>query len=347
MNKPIFYAAVLLMLMIVGWMSGCPSFTSAQAETHYNRGNYLSDAGKYDEAIVEYTKAIELNQNYAKAYNNRGSAYSRKNQYELAITDYSKAIELEPNYALAWSNRGLAYLNTKRYDLAIKDLTRAIVIDPNDIASYNARASAYLNTKQYELAVSDLKESLKRDSSQDQISKSLDYATKMLASSGSSGSGVIGSGVSGVGIDDGGLDVVVKTLTGEWVSHGNNVKFEQANYFYYDIVLSIVEDTSGNLKGTWTQTLLDTTVEMPGVTWPIGIPDEQPITGRRTGETVQLNYGPQVVRLTFTGDSLWGEQHYYDYGSPVGGTPTFYEELHPELGSSYIYWTYRVNLYRK
>jgi tetratricopeptide (TPR) repeat protein len=313
-------------------MAGCTSFTSSQAETHYNKGNYLSDAGKYDEAIVEYTKAIELNQNYAKAYNNRGSAYSRKNQHDLAIADYSKAIEIEPNYALAWSNRGLAYLNIKQYELAIKDLTQAIGLDPNNTTSYNARASAYLNTKQYELAVRDLKQSIKLEPNQVQVQKSLDNAERMLASS--------GGGISGGGI-------VIKTLTGEWVSHGSNVMFEQANYFYYDIVLSIVEDTSGNLKGTWTQTLLDTTVKMSGVTWPIGIPDEQPITGRRTGETVQLNYGPQVVRLTFTGDSLWGEQHYYDYGSPVGGTPTFYEELHPELGSSYIYWTYRVNLYRK
>ena len=30
---------------------------------------------EYDRAIVDYTKALELNPDYADAYNNRGNAY--------------------------------------------------------------------------------------------------------------------------------------------------------------------------------------------------------------------------------------------------------------------------------
>ena len=42
-------------------------------------------------------------------YNNRGWAYYCLKQYERAIQDFSKAIQLNSNYALAYTNRGTAY----------------------------------------------------------------------------------------------------------------------------------------------------------------------------------------------------------------------------------------------
>ena len=42
------------------------------AETYLNKGISKQKLNDYQGAIVEYTKAIKLNSNYAKAYNNRG-----------------------------------------------------------------------------------------------------------------------------------------------------------------------------------------------------------------------------------------------------------------------------------
>ena len=43
-----------------------------EAETYLNKGISKQNLNDYQGAIVEYTKAIKLNANYAKAYNNRG-----------------------------------------------------------------------------------------------------------------------------------------------------------------------------------------------------------------------------------------------------------------------------------
>jgi Flp pilus assembly protein TadD len=40
---------------------------------------------------------------------NRGNAHKGKGEYEQAIADYSKAIELAPKDADAYNNRGYAY----------------------------------------------------------------------------------------------------------------------------------------------------------------------------------------------------------------------------------------------
>ena len=63
-----------------------------------------SDLDKYEEAISDFTKAIELNQEYAYAYNNRGYAYYNLGKNEEAISDLTKAIELNPDFELAKKN---------------------------------------------------------------------------------------------------------------------------------------------------------------------------------------------------------------------------------------------------
>ena len=52
---------------------------------------------KYEEAIKDYNKAIELNPNYASAFNNRGSTFNRMGKYEEAIKDYNTALSYLPN----------------------------------------------------------------------------------------------------------------------------------------------------------------------------------------------------------------------------------------------------------
>jgi tetratricopeptide (TPR) repeat protein len=62
----------------------------------------LSELGKnnYEEAINNFTKAIELDPKDASVYNNRGNAYANLNKYEEALNDYNKAIELDPKVSL-------------------------------------------------------------------------------------------------------------------------------------------------------------------------------------------------------------------------------------------------------
>ena len=62
----------------------------------------------------------------AEDYNNRGSAKGNLQDYKGAIADYTKAIELNPNYAYAYYNRGLAKVNLKDYKGAIADFNKAI-----------------------------------------------------------------------------------------------------------------------------------------------------------------------------------------------------------------------------
>lgn len=65
------------------------------------------------------------------AYANRGIVHRHKGDYDRAIADYSKAIELNPQYADAYYNRAIAYQHKGDNDRAAADANRAIALDPS------------------------------------------------------------------------------------------------------------------------------------------------------------------------------------------------------------------------
>ena len=60
-----------------------------------NRGGMYSVLKMHEEAIVDYTKAIELDPKYVFNYNDRGEAYKALGKTKEANADFAKAKALE------------------------------------------------------------------------------------------------------------------------------------------------------------------------------------------------------------------------------------------------------------
>jgi|GEM_PF-864430 len=125
------------------------------ALAYCNRGNSRDEKGEYDQAIADYTKAIELNPDYAGAYNNRGISWKNKGEYDKAIADYTEAIALKPIYAEAYNNRGISLNGKGEYDQAIADYTKAIELKPNYEDAYNNRGISWRKKGEYDQAIAD------------------------------------------------------------------------------------------------------------------------------------------------------------------------------------------------
>ena len=67
---------------------------TADAEEYYRRASELDRQGQHQEAITEYTKAIELDPNYALAYAFRGNALALVGQPQQGIEDIEKAAQI-------------------------------------------------------------------------------------------------------------------------------------------------------------------------------------------------------------------------------------------------------------
>ncbi|EPF16808.1 tetratricopeptide repeat-containing S1 family peptidase [Microcystis aeruginosa] len=129
-----------------------------RAWLYLTRAMYYQSQKKYDLALDDHNKAIELNPNYAMAYSVRALHYSSQQKYDLALDDYNKAIEINPNYAEAYVNRGVLYFEQKKYELALSDYNKAIEINPNLAQAYLGRGGLYAILGQPEKVKIDLQQ---------------------------------------------------------------------------------------------------------------------------------------------------------------------------------------------
>lgn len=139
------------------------SFISRRALAYYYRGNAHYYVKQYDQAIIDLSKAFELDSQFAFAVSNRGSIYAELGEYNEAVTDFSKAIQLDPKDAFSYNNRGIVYRKLKQYDEAIADYTKAIQLDPEYVFAYNNRGVAHADQEQYDLAIADYSKAIKLD----------------------------------------------------------------------------------------------------------------------------------------------------------------------------------------
>ena len=98
---------------------------------YYKKGLDHGKLEKYQEAIENFNKAIELDPNSVAFYFARGDVYEILKKYEEAINDYDEAIELDPDNSYCYCNRGIAYEKMGEYQEAINDYNKAIELDSN------------------------------------------------------------------------------------------------------------------------------------------------------------------------------------------------------------------------
>jgi len=157
-------SAVVAAILVAGLaLAAAARAGSSAAIEHNNRGNDLLKEHRWEEAITELDKAIELDPNLATAYNNRGRAYSELGQYDRALDEYGTAVQLDPTDAVAFYNRGATYSELEQYEQAVADYDKAIELDLEDSAVYLQRGFAYLRLELYEQAVADYDKAIELD----------------------------------------------------------------------------------------------------------------------------------------------------------------------------------------
>ncbi len=75
----------------------------------------------YENALIDFDRAIELRPDHPEAYLLRGQVHDFLDEHEEAVADYTKAIELKPGFAKAYAHRGFALEALGKSRHAIED----------------------------------------------------------------------------------------------------------------------------------------------------------------------------------------------------------------------------------
>ncbi|MEW5961636.1 MAG: tetratricopeptide repeat protein, partial [Chloroflexota bacterium] len=127
--------------------------TLQDARAYNKRGLAHVSTRNYEQAIIDYTKAIQLDPNYAEAYNNRSTAHLVMENYGQAVVDCSRAIDLAPDFVAAYVNRGIAYTGLRQYKLGLADYAQALKLDADNLYAFYNRGNTYLWMSQYKEAI--------------------------------------------------------------------------------------------------------------------------------------------------------------------------------------------------
>ena len=108
---------------------------------HANRGTALQSLGRYKEAIAVYDAAISSDPNNAVAHNVRGNAMTRLGRYDEALASYSRAVQLDPGDAVARSNLASSLRSLGRYADSLIAADKAVELDPDNSTLHANRAT--------------------------------------------------------------------------------------------------------------------------------------------------------------------------------------------------------------
>ncbi|HEX2912484.1 MAG TPA: tetratricopeptide repeat protein [Chloroflexia bacterium] len=115
------------------------------------KGDLLRAQGQsnYDEAVLWYRQAVQLDKQFPYAYAGLGNVYYLQGNYDQAQAAFDQALALRPNHAHSLTGLGYLKLVQNKYDDAIASFKQAIKTDPREAEAYNGLASAYLNQGNY------------------------------------------------------------------------------------------------------------------------------------------------------------------------------------------------------
>ena len=154
---------------------------------HYcTQANHKRWDKRYEEAIVDFDKALELNPEFIDAYYGRataklslaaseiklGNIEKARDLSQAAIEDFDEAIKLDSEYSIAYRTRATATIqigkiesdagNAKKaqalYISAIDDLTQTIKLEPKEFPAYYNRGRAKSFLGKYKANQGDVRE---------------------------------------------------------------------------------------------------------------------------------------------------------------------------------------------
>jgi putative GTP pyrophosphokinase len=127
---------------------------------------YAHNRGRFDDAIGFYSRILKFNPDAtisALIYKHRGMANFAQSKYQDAIDDFTRTLELDGKSYKAAYYRGVVKSVLKEYSGAIDDFTLSLKINPYQSFCLFRRGQAYYHVEDYPQALGDCEASLNLD----------------------------------------------------------------------------------------------------------------------------------------------------------------------------------------
>ena len=95
-------------------------------------GEVLVNLGRYNKAILYFTKANNIDPENIYNLSKRAITYYLLEEYNKSLLDLNKVLQLHPSYGLAYYYRGLTFYTMENINNAVSDFKKCVQLNPNN-----------------------------------------------------------------------------------------------------------------------------------------------------------------------------------------------------------------------
>lgn len=121
-------------------------------KVHNLKANCLSFCDKYDEAIKEFEKVIELEPKHISAYGRMGEVFKDQGKLAKALEMFDKQIDIHPD-VMTYINRGTLNRFFQKHKSALEDFQEALKLDPENSFCYSRIGLIYEHHREFDKAL--------------------------------------------------------------------------------------------------------------------------------------------------------------------------------------------------
>lgn len=121
-----------------------------------NLGLVYYERNQCDRAVEKFNLAIKYDPTYPKPINNLGAVFYKAQDYSKAIEYFENSLKIKPDYTRAFLNIGRAYYYMGDFQKSLSALQQNLKLDPYDTDGYLFTAKNYLAQSKYQSAIETL-----------------------------------------------------------------------------------------------------------------------------------------------------------------------------------------------
>src|SRR5205809_4696637 len=97
MSRSSSFRLFLVLACLAAFLTACSRDPNVRKQKYFESGERYFAKGKYREAAIQYSNAVQLDRNFAQAHYQLGEAYVKLQDWKRAYQALSRAVELAPD----------------------------------------------------------------------------------------------------------------------------------------------------------------------------------------------------------------------------------------------------------
>lgn len=153
---------VMLACLTISGLS-CSRDPNVRKEKYLELGKRYLSAEKYPEAAIEFSKAIQIDSNFAEAHYQLSRAEIRQGELRAAAYELNKTVTLDPNHLRAHVEFAALLLAAGQKTTAEQQLKAALQLDANDVEAHDQMARLRASQGNMNEAVNEIAKAIQLD----------------------------------------------------------------------------------------------------------------------------------------------------------------------------------------